>query len=582
MLTTPTFCTALLALSLLGDIVVLKNGNEVQGEILKEEGNRIVVKFPGGTLQLRKRDVSSIRKQSRVDYLADEAEKFLRRGDSEEAIEFYREALSKAPESGRAQTGLRTAREQYASRLEDRGRYGEAKEAFAALLKSDPSNSKAREEIHIIDEILKDARKEEDRGLREIEKGELEKGSWRLQRIHERFPERRKAIGPALGQAVIRKGNEHLGRRDWQGAENRYLQALSIEPELLPYLQNQYVVAKVRQIEPLLQSGDFVTIAKAAAEGLEVHPVSTLLRYYRGLALEGTGETRKAAQEYLFITGGKQPSHLAGAVAKLRHEVEEMLVEQGKATPTAHPRAREVLAGKYRNLRTRRFKISHKNKEVARDVALVSERAYADLFTRLGCSTHLRYPINISIFATKDEYVSKSGMHSWSSGAHHVARRLENLNERQIYSFQDQPRLTTGVLPHEIAHALFTHRLNYPDRIPLWAAEGFAVFSEPNYVHRFYNKVLYQAAARKALTPVKELVLSTAYPDNNVALFYGQSYSLTEFLIGLEGMRDFVAFVKALVQPNGSLQSSLRRYYGIASVEALANRWLGWFEGGRR
>ena len=30
------------------DVIVLKNGNEIQGEVLKESKNRVVIKFPGG------------------------------------------------------------------------------------------------------------------------------------------------------------------------------------------------------------------------------------------------------------------------------------------------------------------------------------------------------------------------------------------------------------------------------------------------------------------------------------------------------------------------------------------------------
>jgi tetratricopeptide (TPR) repeat protein len=578
MVAAPTVYTVLLALSLLGDIVVLKNGNEIQGEILREDGNRIVIEFPGGTLELQKRNVSAVKRQSRLDYLTDEAEKFRRRGDSEEAIELYREALAEGPRSTRAQTGLRIAREQHATELEDLGRYGEAKEAFATLLESDPSSSKARGEIRVIDEILKAARKEEERGRREVEEGELEKGIWRLQRIYEQFPERRKAVGAFLGQAIIREGHQELARSDWRRAESLYLQALSIDPELLPHLQSQYVVAKVSQIKPLLQTGDFVTIGKAADAGLEVDPANKLLRYYRGLALEGSGEMREAAEEYLSITGGRRPVHLEEAVSELRQKAQEKLIGEGKGLPTTSADTREVLAGNYRELRTRRFKISHKNSEVARNVALVAERTYAELFKRLGCSTHLRQPIGIAIFTTREEYVSHSGMQSWSSGAHQIARKLGSLSEHRIYSFQNQPRLTTGVLPHEISHALFTHRMNYPDRIPLWASEGFAVSIEPNYAHRFYNNVLHRAVTKKTFVPVKELVQQTSYPEEDVDLFYGQAYSLTEFLIQLEGTRKFVDFVKTLTHSRANLQSSLHRFYSITNVQALENRWLGWFE----
>jgi len=582
MLSASILPAALLALSLWGDVVLLKNGNEIQGEVLEESEDRVVVRFPGGTLELRKKDVEAIRRQSRLDYLTEEGEKFLLRGDSEGAVDLYREALREAPASVKARDGLKRAHEERAASLAKLGRYGEARAAYEALLKSEPSNARAREEIRVIEETLKEAQREEERGRAEIEGGDLEKGSWRLELIYDRFPERREAVRPILSRGFLRQGDKLLSRGDWRGAEGSYLKALSVDPEVLPELRRQYATAKVLQIEPLVRAGDFALAGKAAAEGLEIDPASEVLRYHHGLALEAEGKAREAAEEYLSITDSRRPSQLESAVEKLRHEAEAKLLEQGDASPTAHPRAREVLPGAYRELSTRHFAIQHKNEPVARDVALVSERAYEKIFRDLECATHLRNRITIFVFPTREEYMAQSGMQSWSGGAHMVGRRMGSLSEHRIYSFQDQPRLTTGVLPHEVAHALFTHRLNYPESIPLWATEGYAVLNEPDYFHRHYNRILQQEMARKTLIPVRDLVKRATYPAENVECFYGQCYSLVEFLVSLEGLQNFLTFVKDSSGARQDLESSLRRFYGLASLLALENRWLGWFEYSRR
>ncbi len=576
MLLTPTL--VVVVLSLFGDVIILRNGNEIQGEILKEEDGRLVVKFPGGTLELQQKQIAEVRRQPRVEYLLDEGEKRARRGEHEEAVAAYLEATREDPGSERARKGLLEAREGHADALADLGRYDEAKEALAAVLHSDPGNVEARREVRIIDEILAEARREEERGREEINAGHLEQGIWRLQRLFDRFPGRRKDLSPVLGEAIIAEGDKLLARRDWTGAEVRYLRALSTEPELLPRLRRQFTFVKARRIEPLVAKGDFGPIEKLAQEGLEVDPSSEVLRYFKGMALEAKGEARDAAEEYLAILDVKRPPSLEKAASDLRLQAEAKLVKKGEAAPTSSPHAHEVLPGDFRQLRTDHFAIFHKNTEVAREVAMVAEQSYWQTFRDLGCLTHLRNPIRVHVYPTQDDYVGASGLQSWSGGAHQIARRMGDLSEHRIYSYQGQPRLTTGVLPHEIAHGLLAHRLNYPEQIPLWANEGFAVLREPSHFHQFYRRIIRQEAARQTLLPAKTVIGRTDYPSDRVEVYYGQCFSLTEFLVSLEGLGTFVGFVKDISGSNPSLDSSLRRHYGIAGVTALENRWWSWFE----
>ena len=74
------------------DIIVLKNGNEIQGEVLKADDRQVVVRFSGGIIRLRLKDVKEIRHQDRDQYLLEEGEKQLRRGDYAEAVKSFTEA----------------------------------------------------------------------------------------------------------------------------------------------------------------------------------------------------------------------------------------------------------------------------------------------------------------------------------------------------------------------------------------------------------------------------------------------------------------------------------------------------------
>ena len=262
----------------------------------------------------------------------------------------------------------------------------------------------------------------------------------------------------------------------------------------------------------------------------------------------------------------------------LRREAEAKLLKKESVAPTLHPRAREVLSGDFRERKTQHFTVRHKNVEIGEEVAAAAEKSYAEIFKALQCATQIKNPVQVLIYPTKEEYVAASGLQSWSGGAHQIARKMGDLSDHRIYSFQDQPRLTTGVLPHEIAHALLQHRLNYPDKIPLWANEGFAVLREPEYFHRYYRRILSQNLAQKTLYPFKDILSSPEYPKERVELFYAQCFSTVEFLVSEEGLDNFVNFLKSLSRPGADFDSNLQRYYKMVSALALENRWIAWFE----
>src|SRR5688572_6493031 len=360
-----TVNTTLLLLALLshGDVVLLRNGNEIQGEVLEEGAERVVVRFPGGVLELRRREVREIRRQPRAVYLVEQGEKQARRGDPEGAFLTLETAVAEDPGSERARADLITARHGLAVWLRDLKRHAEARAAFEALLRMEPSHPTAKEEIRALEELQAEAAREEERGRSELSKGDLESGVWRLQRVFDGFPERRATLAKDLAAALVRQGNGRLNGGLWKEAEDLYAKALATDPEVLLRLERPFTFARVRRIQEILPAGDFSIVEALATGGLEVSPACGAFRYYRAVALEGQGKTREAAEEYLSITEGRRPPSLEGAVARLRQEAESLVAREGLA-PAEDARWREVLPGDYRELLTRRFRIQHKNPHV--------------------------------------------------------------------------------------------------------------------------------------------------------------------------------------------------------------------------
>jgi len=559
-------------------VVRLKNGNELLGEVIREDDKRLTLKFEGGVIQIPQRRIESVKKESRLDYLIELGQAQMNRSSFEAALETFRQARAEGPRSQRAGEGLLEAQRALGKELVRLKRYHEARDVLVDLVQGVPNDSEARTQIRAIDSLLARARKDGRSAVQELKGGKLDRGLRKLHTLYNDFPDFREEFAAPLARAYGLKGDQLLVASRLQEAEAAYARAISIDPELVPAVRQQYAVIKVKKIQALLDANDFVALEQETEQGIEVAPGHPTLRFYHALALEGRGKTRRAAEEYLDLAEVKRPLDLESAVGALRRAAEAKLLEAGAVNPTAHPKSREAVAGAFRTFKTAHFELHHRNGVVAREIAAVAEQHYGRLFRSLRCPTHLIAKIQIFVFATKKEYLEASGMAAWSGGAHRLAARRGSFSKHEIYCHQDQPRLLTGILPHEIAHALLAHRMAYEGSLPLWTNEGFAVLSEPSHVHRYYMRILKQERARRKLIPVEKVVASGSYPDTNVELFYAQSFGLVAFLVDQKGLDTYVRFLLALSADNGALRSLLQKHYGVASLETLQNRWVGWLD----
>ncbi|MEM7234571.1 MAG: tetratricopeptide repeat protein, partial [Planctomycetota bacterium] len=166
-------CT-LVPASLHSDVVVLKNGNEIQGEILHEGRNHLTVKFPGGTLRLSRRQILRIDRQTKETYLIEESEKAVRRRDYETAIAGLEQATRQDPESDRARIALVAARKRYGAHLRELHRFTEAITTYKQVLDVAPNDRDAKEELEMIREAQDDAREEISQARVELQGGDVE------------------------------------------------------------------------------------------------------------------------------------------------------------------------------------------------------------------------------------------------------------------------------------------------------------------------------------------------------------------------------------------------------------------------
>jgi hypothetical protein len=133
-------------------------------------------------------------------------------------------------------------------------------------------------------------------------------------------------------------------------------------------------------------------------------------------------------------------------------------------------------------------------------------------------------------------------------------------------------RLLTSVLPHEVTHTVFAHHLGRP--VPRWADEGGAITTEDAQECDRQVQVVQKAVKACRLLPLRRLFAREDYPSDlgAVCTFYGQSYSVSRFLIEAGGRSKFLDFVKRGYQDGWD--EAAREVYGYPDVEALERAWL--------
>ncbi|MBI4583434.1 MAG: hypothetical protein HY717_05360 [Planctomycetes bacterium] len=567
------------------DVIYLKNGNQIQGEIQVRGDQTVTVRFPGGTLTIPARDILKIESESRLNYLLSEAEKHINREDYAGAILLFQSALKEGEGCQRARDGLLKAHESLGRQLEEARRLEEARQAYQAVLEIHPRHAAARAALAKIERELEQAAADEKLGAEEIDRGDVLKGFNRLCRLYQQFPERQSRLAPLLGKASLALGHAEFRRGSWRTAETRYLEAIEYQPDLVPQMAAPYAALKIRELEPLIVSSKFLELLKGSEEALEIVPASDILNYFRGLALEGTGRLEDAAAVYRRLSGESDSGKKKSGIDLLRRAAEaRILASLEKGTENTDPAkaaasnsaAAAVLPGDFRETASEHFVVYHRNFPLGEEVAAVAEDIYLRLFEELGVKTHWHKPCRIYLYPTQEEFIAATGRHNWTGGSHQILKRLGTLSDHRIDSFQTQPRLTACIIPHEVAHAMLAHRLRYQGEIPLWLNEGYAIHAEPAFVHRHYRSATVQAHKIDKLPRLAEFIRLNDYPgDDEVKLFYAQSYCLAHFLIEEKGMEVFLNFAEELSLDPGSLEGLLKRHYGIETVKALETLWLG-------
>jgi hypothetical protein len=150
-----------------------------------------------------------------------------------------------------------------------------------------------------------------------------------------------------------------------------------------------------------------------------------------------------------------------------------------------------------------------------------------------------------------------------SSSGRIVARRIDLL--------EADTNFLKAALPHELTHVVVNDRF-LTNPLPRWADEGIAILADPQAKQRRHRNDLHMAVSDGTAFHAAALVALEDYPrPDRFGAFYGQSASLTEFLVERGTPAHFLAFMEGARREG--YDSALRQYYEIDGIGELDRQW---------
>ncbi len=196
-------------------------------------------------------------------------------------------------------------------------------------------------------------------------------------------------------------------------------------------------------------------------------------------------------------------------------------------------------------IETASFRVSRGgNPELADAVAKAAEASRKQIFERWSgpASGAWQPKCEIVIHATADAYAKATGKPTAMTG--HATVRLTNgrATERRIDLRADDPAMIANALPRELTHVVLADL--FADKPPpKWALEGMAILAgSPEEISR-YTRTLTRCARDGELRSMAMLFDLNDFPADKITGFYCQSVSVTEYLIKLNGERNFKIFL---------------------------------------
>jgi len=222
---------------------------------------------------------------------------------------------------------------------------------------------------------------------------------------------------------------------------------------------------------------------------------------------------------------------------------------------------------------SRHFVIYEEAAEVSQDLIDNVERLHGDIMLDLvAFSPWTRDSRRSYVFfaGNQDTYQRLTGRPAWSGG-------VASLSERKIYLFKSEEAF--GILAHELTHIYFDSFFPAGRSSPLWLSEGMATYVQSERGHSTpawlaQNLALLEKGGGFKLDDLVRIDNMQGADEDNVRLWYAQSYSVVRFLTRMKAGEAFYTFCKRL-RDGTPVHQALYQAYGMPynKLSSLEYAW---------
>ncbi|MBI4350627.1 MAG: hypothetical protein HY550_04245 [Elusimicrobia bacterium] len=247
---------------------------------------------------------------------------------------------------------------------------------------------------------------------------------------------------------------------------------------------------------------------------------------------------------------------VAGTPLLPEHSAVERSATPGEDGEGNYPRPPAGFAMKV----TRHFVVYEEGAEVSEQLYETLESLHGNIMLDLVAFSPWTREKKVYIYysQTGESYRRITGRPAWSGGA-------ASLGERKIYVYRSDEAF--GILAHELTHIYFDSFFPPSSPSPLWLSEGIATyiqsergFSTPNWLRQ--NLKLLEGGSGFKLNDLVRIENMQGADEDNVRLWYAQSYSVVRFLMKLKAGNAFYTFCKKLREGDPA-HKALYQAYGM-------------------
>lgn len=562
------------------DLIHLINGKVLQGEVVSEDADFVVVKVPYGTIKIRRDQIEHIEKQTEGEYRLDLGQSLLIQKRYAQALEQLEAAYAEDKETAGVAATLKNAYADYAAHLLKNRRLDEAEAVYKRLEKLAPDSPAAKAGFELLarergslDELVGAARRAGagDDPMRAI---------MSYEKALAFSPDAIKTIGPELARARARLAEALYRAGRFQNASTELEKAFALDPALADSLERLYAASALSAVLQELQAGQTEEALKQLDRLLSFAPANRLALYVAGRTQQALGHTAEAGAYFARGLNASVRSPTNDEVTELRGKLEQALkLPAGglqirfEIAPVDMAMYVESSEGAFKQESSEHFQIYHHNDALAREVEEVLEAHRARICGALGLNPDWKSKARVVLYRTQEEYCQATQQPAWTGGTSRYQQTGDGVR-MEIHSWQTSSRLLKSVLPHEVTHLILNSVLGDGRRLPRALHEGFAVLMEPSFRHGYYLDFLRQRMKSEEFIPVGELLGMDHYPPDPQFL-YAEGFALVAWLVDTRGQEKALEMVtRADREP--SAEKRLLAASGYPSLERLEAAWKTW------